>query len=170
MIALLDRIILHVGPCLSWLQILLSSPFLPGTFSNIFLPRMFFSQPFTSFMAFLKCHLLTKVCIVHSISTCTPHHTYQHTPDCLPCFSLAPSLIHPLASYLFVPSAVWSLTRMRAPWKRGSVRLFPAVSSLSEWCLAGLDCQWLFFEWTGIIIVSTSLFLWGWNELMCEHT
>ena len=28
MIALLDRVILDVGPCLSWLQILLSSPFL----------------------------------------------------------------------------------------------------------------------------------------------
>ena len=32
MIALLDRVILDVGPCLSWLGILLSSPFLPVRF------------------------------------------------------------------------------------------------------------------------------------------
>ena len=32
MIALLERVILDVGPCLSWLQILLSSPFLPVRF------------------------------------------------------------------------------------------------------------------------------------------
>ena len=32
MIALLDRVILDVGPCLSWLQILLSIPFLPARF------------------------------------------------------------------------------------------------------------------------------------------
>ena len=30
MTALLDKVVLEVGPCLSWLQILLSSPFLPS--------------------------------------------------------------------------------------------------------------------------------------------
>ena len=32
MIALLDRVILDVGPCLSWFEILLSSPFMPVKF------------------------------------------------------------------------------------------------------------------------------------------
>ena len=97
MIALLDRAILDVGPCLSWLQILLSNTFLPVKLRN---QLIVFFKKYIYWLCYYSCPISPPF---------TPLHPAHLLPPTFPPYSSCPCviLISSLASTfptLFLPS------------------------------------------------------------------
>lgn len=111
----------------------------PGMFFHPSLPRMLFSQSFTFFVAFLKCHL-SKACTVHSIYNSTSHSRQSAHPRLFILLCFSPSPIHLLTYYFFIPCAVCALNERSM---EARICLFCSqngawqVWALSEYSLSG---------------------------------